>query len=319
MFDDNQGIADIPQSFQGRKQLVIIPLMQANRRLVEDIQNPYQTGTDLCCQTNTLAFAARQCCRRTGQGQIFQADRLQKSQTCTDFLENLFRDHPVTVREFELIDKFQRFGDRHPAELVNIDTADSDSEVFRFQTRAMAVGTKDTGHNLCDFLPNPAGLGFPETAFEVVDNTFKFGVIGTGTVFFLANHVDTFAVCTVQNRVFLRTSEFFPGCIQRKAVMLGKCLIIHLGNRSRIADIPAGSLDCAASDGEFLIRDDHCRVDFHKRSQTGTLGAGTLRVIEREHSRFQFADRNAMFRAGIRLRKGDILSCHVSNHQPISQ
>ena len=58
MFDNNHGIALIPQVLKRVKQPVIIALMQADRGLVQHIQNPRQTRTDLAGQTNTLAFTA---------------------------------------------------------------------------------------------------------------------------------------------------------------------------------------------------------------------------------------------------------------------
>ena len=60
MLDNNQRVADIPQPLEGREQLVVVPLMQADGRLVEDIQHPDQTGPNLSRQPDALALAARQ-------------------------------------------------------------------------------------------------------------------------------------------------------------------------------------------------------------------------------------------------------------------
>ena len=183
----------------------------------------------------------------------------------------------------------------------------------------MTVGTKDAGHNLRNLIPNPVGLCLPETAFQVVDNPFKFGVIGTGAVLFLTDHMDSLTIGAVEDRVLLGTGQLFPGGIQREAVMFAKCFIIHLGNRPRIADIPSRRLDRAAFDGQRLIRDNQCRVNLHKGSETSTFRAGTLRVVERKHPRLQLPDRNPMLRASIRLGKGDILPRHIGDHQPVRQ
>ena len=42
MLDDYQGIAQITQIMQGMDQPLIIALMEADRRLIQDIHDPYQ-------------------------------------------------------------------------------------------------------------------------------------------------------------------------------------------------------------------------------------------------------------------------------------
>ena len=58
MFHHDQGVAQVPQVAQGAQQFFIIPLMQTDGRLVQNIQHAHQAGTDLGGQANALAFAA---------------------------------------------------------------------------------------------------------------------------------------------------------------------------------------------------------------------------------------------------------------------
>ena len=46
----DQGIAQIPQMPQCRQQLVVVPLVQADAGLIQDISNAHQPGTDLGSQ-----------------------------------------------------------------------------------------------------------------------------------------------------------------------------------------------------------------------------------------------------------------------------
>ena len=58
VFYDKKRISHIAQTLEGGEQFVIVSLMQADRRLIQDIQYTHERRTDLCCQTNALALAA---------------------------------------------------------------------------------------------------------------------------------------------------------------------------------------------------------------------------------------------------------------------
>ena len=58
MFHNDQCISQIPQIFECCKQLIIIPLMQSDTRLIKDIGNPHKSGADLGRQTDPLCLAA---------------------------------------------------------------------------------------------------------------------------------------------------------------------------------------------------------------------------------------------------------------------
>ena len=60
MLHHQQGIAEIPEIFQGIQQLVVIPLMQADAGLVQNIAYPDQSGADLGDKADSLRLTAGQ-------------------------------------------------------------------------------------------------------------------------------------------------------------------------------------------------------------------------------------------------------------------
>ena len=60
------------------EQLVVVPLVKADGRLVQDIGNAHQAGADLCRQADPLRFSAGQRSRGAGKGQIVQSDVIEK-------------------------------------------------------------------------------------------------------------------------------------------------------------------------------------------------------------------------------------------------
>src|ERR1035437_2595988 len=58
VFDHEDGIAQVTESFKGFEETFVIALMQADAWLIENIENTDQSRANLCCQTNSLGFAA---------------------------------------------------------------------------------------------------------------------------------------------------------------------------------------------------------------------------------------------------------------------
>ena len=88
VFDDQHGVATFLQIPQGINQAGIIARVQPDGRFVQDITHPTQVGAELSGQTNPLRLPAGQGIRAAVQGQIGQADLIQKAESGNDFFEN---------------------------------------------------------------------------------------------------------------------------------------------------------------------------------------------------------------------------------------
>ena len=64
MLHDDQRIAEIAQMLERVEQLVIVSLVQSDTRLVQNVGDSDETGTDLCRKTDTLRLTAG---KRTGR------------------------------------------------------------------------------------------------------------------------------------------------------------------------------------------------------------------------------------------------------------
>ena len=56
VFHHNQGIAQVPHLSQRLNETGVIALVETDRRLIQDIEDPAEVGTNLGGQTNTLRF-----------------------------------------------------------------------------------------------------------------------------------------------------------------------------------------------------------------------------------------------------------------------
>ena len=52
----DEGVADVPQVAQGGDELVVVPLVQPDAGLVQDVEDPHQGGADLGGQADALAL-----------------------------------------------------------------------------------------------------------------------------------------------------------------------------------------------------------------------------------------------------------------------
>jgi len=112
VLDDDYRVADIPQVFQRTQQSVVIPLVQTNGRLIKDVQNAYQPGTNLTGQANTLRFTARQSIGTAIQRKIIQAHVNQELQPLTDFLEDFVGNLPTASCQLEDAEVFTGIANR---------------------------------------------------------------------------------------------------------------------------------------------------------------------------------------------------------------
>ena len=72
VLDDDHGVAQIAQALQRRDQLFIVALVQADARLVEDIQHAHESGANLRGQADALRLAPTQAAGRAVEREVIQ-------------------------------------------------------------------------------------------------------------------------------------------------------------------------------------------------------------------------------------------------------
>ena len=81
---DDQRVAQIAQMAQRVQQAAIVPLVQADGRLIQNVQHAHQTGADLRCQPDALGFAAGQRAGAARQRQIVQPHVAEEAAAATE-------------------------------------------------------------------------------------------------------------------------------------------------------------------------------------------------------------------------------------------
>ena len=89
VFNHDHGIAEIPQPPQRSEQARVVPLMQPNTRLVQNVKNARKTGADLRRQPDPLRFSAGKRTALPIEREVAESDFNEKSQPRLDFAHNL--------------------------------------------------------------------------------------------------------------------------------------------------------------------------------------------------------------------------------------
>ncbi len=92
VLDDDDGVPQIPQPAQRGEQPLVVPLMQSDAGLIEDVEHPHQPRADLGGQPDALGLAPGQRRRGPAQGQVVQTHIAQEAEPVHYFLQYRTRD-----------------------------------------------------------------------------------------------------------------------------------------------------------------------------------------------------------------------------------
>ncbi len=153
VFDDDEGVAEIPEPEERLDEPLVVPLVQPDRRFVEDVEHAHQTRTDLGGQADPLRFATRQGSGASRQGQVVEADVEQKPQAGAYLFHHCLGDGRLAVVECEPLHELLRLPERHVRHLGDPEAVHRHCPGDRVETGSVALVTGDLPHELLVVLP----------------------------------------------------------------------------------------------------------------------------------------------------------------------
>ena len=99
MLDDDDRVALLLQIAQGGDQPIVVARMQADRRLIEQIQHADQPRADAGRQPHALPLAAAERVGRPIEREILGADASEKLEPAHDFGDDRLGDRSLVVRQ----------------------------------------------------------------------------------------------------------------------------------------------------------------------------------------------------------------------------
>ena len=143
MLDHDHGVPDVPQSPQGLDQPLVVPLVQPDAGLVQDVQDAHQSGADLRREADPLGLATAQGPALPIQRQVAQADLPHERKPLPDLAHHLAGEALLVIGHPEPGQERLGIGNRKPAEVRDAQSRDRrvrPTKAARFRARVERHG-----------------------------------------------------------------------------------------------------------------------------------------------------------------------------------
>ncbi len=295
VLDHDERVAHVAQPDQGLDQPVVVALVQADGRLVEDVEDSDESGADLGGEADALGLTTGERARRAVQREVVQADVDQEPQPLIDLLQHALGDLLVAGAQLQLAQEVRAVADGHRGDLGDRLLHDRDREDDRLQTGALAGGTGHLAHIALEALAAGVALGLAVPPLDEGDGTFeRRGVHALATVPIAVADLDLRLVA-VEERLLRALRQAREGDVRAESQGVRE-------GADQSAEVVLGvavrpGVDRALVERLVLVRDDQLGVDLHARTDTGALGAGAEGRVEGEGARLQFLEGEVVVRA----------------------
>ena len=142
VLDHDHRVAQIAQAKERVQQAPVVPLVEPDGRLVQDVEDADQARADLRGQADALALPAGERGRRPVQGQVVQADVNEEAEAFPDLFQDAVRDELLAFGELQLLEESGGLPDRQPRDRRNGLPIDQDRQAFGLQPVALADGAE---------------------------------------------------------------------------------------------------------------------------------------------------------------------------------
>ncbi len=173
MLDDEERVAQVPQPLERVEELFVIPGMQSDGRLIQDVQHPDEPRPDLGGQADPLGLAPGEAPRGPVQRQVPEPHVEEELEPLADLLdERLGHRPPLPVPPHPRQPAPAR-GDRVGRHRGDRAAVQEDRQALRFEARALAGGIGQHAHVLGDLLLHVVRLGVPEAPLQIRDDALE--------------------------------------------------------------------------------------------------------------------------------------------------
>ena len=279
-----------------REQAVVVALVQADARLVEDVEDALQARADLRREADALCLAAGKRPRRARERQVVEPDIQEELQPRVDLLEDLACDLRLALRQRQLQEEIIGLADRHARDFVDVLAADCDRECLRLEARAVTCLAGDLGHVVLVRLAHLVAVRLVVAAREQRHDALERHEV----LLVLAEHVrvaevEALLARAVEQGLLCLLVELLPRRLKAVAAILEDGL--HHAHRVRVQVLRERRKDTAAH-AQACVGHDELFIELHVAAEARADGAGAVWVVEREHARRDLGQADAAVHTG---------------------
>ena len=305
VLDHDDRVAEVAQALEGGDESTVVALVQSDRGLVEDVEDPHQVAANLTGQADPLGLAARERRRGPAERQVVEANVHQERQPLDDLLHDPARDRLLATGQFQLSKQVDRLVDGHGVHLGDVVAVDLHRQHLGFQSLARAGVALDLAHVLLGLLARPVAVGLVALALQPVNDAVVAGVVGAHlavAVAVLDRH--RALVDAVEDELLVLGLQLLPGRVHVEAAHRGDALDQPL---EVLEPLSGPGSERALGEGQGVVGDDQIGVDLEPGPEAGADRAGAVGRVEGEVPWCELGETNPAVAAGHLLGELDLL------------
>ncbi len=151
---DEDGIAEVTQAFEGIEQAAVVPLMETDAGLVEDVEHTHEARPDLGRQAYPLPLAPRERGGGPIERQVLEPHVSEEAQALADLLEHPARDLGVPLRERQRVEELPRRFDREAHHIGDGAPRDLHGQRLRTEPGTLTGRAVPERHEMLELLPH---------------------------------------------------------------------------------------------------------------------------------------------------------------------
>ena len=301
---------------QGLQQLLVVTVMESDRRLVQDVEHPHQLRADLRGEADPLRFAAGEGARSAVQRQVAEPDVIEEAKPLADLLQDLSRDLLLALGPRHPLDHRQPRPDRQPGPAVDVPLADPHRQALRLEPRPAAFGARFRAHELLDPRPHLVRLRLAVAAGQVRDDPLETGPPADLAPLAAMTHLDLGSFAAMQQDPLLLRRQAPERSIEGEPVLL-RHRLQHRPMPARLG-VPPDRQGTLADRGRWIDHDE-VLVELQQTAESLAVRAGAIGAVERKVARMERIEREAAVGAG-RLLAEELLVSPLGDdpHQPLT-
>ena len=283
VLDDNDRVPLVAEVLEGRDQLGGVAGVEADRGLVEHVDDARELASDLARELDSLGLSAGEGGAWPAQREILEPDVLEELEPSADLLEEFARDLLVGAREVppEHVHPARCVRHRPPADRADRLAADEDRHALGSQTRSVAARARAIGVELGVVALALFALGLEQAALHLREDPLPAGVVDPAS---LPADLESLAAGeTGHDHFALGLGQVLPRRLEVELELLGQAAHDASRPATSLRDRVLGPHDHRAFDhGLARVGDDQAPVHVEGVSEAVALAAEALGGVERE-------------------------------------
>ena len=284
-------VTEVAELAEGGEETRVVALVEADRRLVQDVEHADQLRADLGREPDALALATRERRRAAIERQVIEPDVDQEAEARQDLLHDRARDLALGGRESEAAEEGERIADGKRRHLDDAPPPDAHEARLTAEPRALAGRAPPVAHQAFQLLPEPGGARLLLAAPAEREEARERPADGAAAVL----ELDLLLPRALEQDGAHGRRQILEGRARAEAVLRREAREHRLEPRQR-AQHHGGE---RVGERRLGPGDDQRRIEAALDAEPAARRAGAVRAVEGEEARRELRVGDAARRAGV--------------------